>query len=140
VAKRIALDALGRSRVMDERDTKGKVGWLKRLIAGLAILILLALVAGLLYQETSSLLDARKHPPPGQLVDVGNHLLHIHCLGEGSPAVILETGLDINSTSTIWGLVQPELAQPQFAPMIALVLAGAKMDRCRVTAQQSFKS
>ena len=30
---------------------------------------------------------------PGELVDVGGHSLHILCIGEGSPTVVLETGL-----------------------------------------------
>jgi len=31
-------------------------------------------------------------PPPGELVDVGDHKLHIYCTGEGDPAVILISG------------------------------------------------
>ena len=35
-----------------------------------------------------------KYPPPGQLVSVGSHRLHLHCQGEGKITVILkgETG------------------------------------------------
>lgn len=38
---------------------------------------------------------AQAAPPaaPGELVDVGGHKLHVFCQGEGSPTVILETGL-----------------------------------------------
>lgn len=36
---------------------------------------------------------AAQPPPPGELVDVGGHSLHMLCLGEGSPTVVLETGL-----------------------------------------------
>jgi pimeloyl-ACP methyl ester carboxylesterase len=45
---------------------------------------------------------------PGTLVDVGGFRLHIHCSGEGSPAVILDAALGGSSVS--WSLVQPELA------------------------------
>lgn len=31
--------------------------------------------------------------PPGKLYQVGNHRLHIYCMGEGSPSVILDAGL-----------------------------------------------
>ncbi|MGQ0656594.1 MAG: alpha/beta fold hydrolase [Chromatiales bacterium] len=31
--------------------------------------------------------------PPGQLVDRGGYRLHIHCEGEGSPAVVMDAGL-----------------------------------------------
>ncbi len=46
-----------------------------------------------------------KPPAPGRLVDIGGHKLHINCSGEGSPAVILESGL--GGYSIDWGLVQP---------------------------------
>ena len=31
-------------------------------------------------------------PAPGHLVDVGGHRLHIHCLGEGGPTVVIDAG------------------------------------------------
>lgn len=31
--------------------------------------------------------------PPGQMVNIGDYNLHIYCRGEGSPAVIIDTGL-----------------------------------------------
>ncbi len=31
--------------------------------------------------------------PPGRLVDIGGYRLHLHCEGEGSPAVIMDAGL-----------------------------------------------
>ncbi len=31
--------------------------------------------------------------PPGQMVDIGGHRLHIDCRGEGSPTVVMEAGL-----------------------------------------------
>ncbi|MCB9665589.1 MAG: alpha/beta hydrolase [Alphaproteobacteria bacterium] len=36
--------------------------------------------------------DATRFPPPGRLVDVGGRRLHLHCVGEGTPTVILEAG------------------------------------------------
>jgi len=49
------------------------------------------------------------YPPPGQLVDIGGYKLHLACLGEGSPTVVLVAGLD--DFSIVWSKVQPELAQ-----------------------------
>ena len=37
--------------------------------------------------------DRRTFSAPGQLVDVGGHRLHLHCVGSGTPTVILESGL-----------------------------------------------
>ena len=48
-------------------------------------------------------------PPPGRLVDVGTHRLHLHCIGEGSPTVIFDAALGASSLS--WSLVHPEIAR-----------------------------
>ncbi|MEZ4710138.1 MAG: alpha/beta hydrolase [Caldilineaceae bacterium] len=53
--------------------------------------------------------DAAAFPPPGQLVDVGGYRLHLYCVGQGSPTVILESG-QANSLS-VWGWIQPAIAQ-----------------------------
>ena len=43
------------------------------------------------------------------LVDVGGYRLAIHCIGEGSPTVVLETGL--GAPSEYWAPVQQEIAR-----------------------------
>ena len=53
--------------------------------------------------------DATRLPPPGRLVDVGGFRLHINCVGEGHPTVILDAGL--GQTSLDWSLVQPDLGR-----------------------------
>ena len=45
--------------------------------------------------------------PPGRMVDVGGYRLHIYCLGQGSPAVILDAGL--GGFSMDWIFVQEQL-------------------------------
>jgi pimeloyl-ACP methyl ester carboxylesterase len=46
----------------------------------------------------------------GALVNVGGgQKLHVHCTGQGSPAVVLESG--IGDFSVIWSLVQPKVAR-----------------------------
>ncbi len=47
-------------------------------------------------------------PPPGDLVDIGGHRLHLHCEGQGEGTVILESGL--GGSSLDWALVQPSVA------------------------------
>jgi pimeloyl-ACP methyl ester carboxylesterase len=47
--------------------------------------------------------------PPGTLVDVGGHRLHLHCTGQGSPTVVLEAGA--GDFSFDWSLVQRDLAR-----------------------------
>jgi len=48
-------------------------------------------------------------PPPGKLVDLGDHKLHVSCGGSGSPTVIVEAGL--GDFSFDWILVQERIAK-----------------------------
>jgi pimeloyl-ACP methyl ester carboxylesterase len=82
-------------------------------IAGRIILAVAAipLVLGLLgagYQAAAAGRDLRSYPPPGQLVDVGGYRLHLYCVGEGSPTVILDALFP--GTVSNWAWVQPEIA------------------------------
>ncbi|HWD98008.1 MAG TPA: alpha/beta hydrolase [Bryobacteraceae bacterium] len=47
------------------------------------------------------------YPPPGKLVDVGGYRVHVNCVGEGSPTVMIVGG----GFSFDWSLVQPEIAR-----------------------------
>jgi pimeloyl-ACP methyl ester carboxylesterase len=47
--------------------------------------------------------------PIGQLVDIGGRKLHIHCMGNGSPTVVVENGGAAFSFD--WELVRPEVAR-----------------------------
>jgi pimeloyl-ACP methyl ester carboxylesterase len=47
--------------------------------------------------------------PLGKLVDVGGRHIHIHCIGEGSPTVVMEAGA--GDFSFDWSLVQPKVAK-----------------------------
>jgi pimeloyl-ACP methyl ester carboxylesterase len=49
-----------------------------------------------------------RYPAPGQRIDIGGYALHIQCSGQGSPTVILESGL--GSDSLTWANVQPAIA------------------------------
>jgi len=52
---------------------------------------------------------AKQFPAPGQLVDVGGYKMHINCVGQGNPTVIMDAGN--NDFSVQWALVQPEVAK-----------------------------
>ena len=54
-------------------------------------------------------LKAEAGRPPGRLVDIGTHRLHLLCAGEGSPAVVFDAALGASSLS--WSLVQPAVAR-----------------------------
>jgi pimeloyl-ACP methyl ester carboxylesterase len=53
-------------------------------------------------------IETQAFPPPGQLVEVGNYRLHINCMGNGSPTVVMEGGG--GDFSLDWSLVQPGVA------------------------------
>src|SRR6185503_3897824 len=83
--------------------------WTKRILIALVGLLMLVAAAGATYQWAATRKDLSAAPPPGQLVDVGGHRLHLWCTGAGAPAVILEAGL--GGTRADWGFVQPEIAR-----------------------------
>ena len=78
------------------------------LLAVLALAVLIPL-AGVLYQRSGAIGDARRFPAPGRRVDIGALRLHIDASGTGSPPVVFEAG--IAATSLSWRLVQPEIAR-----------------------------
>ena len=73
----------------------------------LAVLAIAAVGGG--YETVRESLDARAYPPPGQLVDVGGHRLHLHCTGTGSPTVVLEPGQGGVSSDLAW--IAPAVAR-----------------------------
>jgi pimeloyl-ACP methyl ester carboxylesterase len=83
--------------------------WIKRSLVGLGALVGIAAAAGAAYQWWATRRDLARTPPPGRLVDIGGHRLHIWCSGSGAPPVILETGL--GGSTADWGFVQPEVAR-----------------------------
>ncbi len=79
--------------------------WLA-LLLGIAVLLLLS---GVLYQWIGAAREAQRYPPPGRLIDIGGHRLHLHTQGQGSPVVVLEAGIAASSVS--WRLVQERIAE-----------------------------
>jgi pimeloyl-ACP methyl ester carboxylesterase len=73
-----------------------------------ALTLAVALVLMALVQTICARVDARKFPPPGQLVDIPAARMHVRRSGEGQPSVVLEAGIAASSLS--WSMVQPMLA------------------------------
>ncbi len=76
--------------------------WVLGLVVALA-------AGGALYQIAGMVLDRQQYPPPGQMVDIGGHRLHLYCLGTGSPTVVLEAAAPGWSLS--WSTVHQQLAR-----------------------------
>jgi pimeloyl-ACP methyl ester carboxylesterase len=82
---------------------------MKKVLQGLLIFIVVLTTTGLVYQTAAAEADKKNFPPPGNLIDVGGFKMHIHCMGEGSPTVILEALS--GGFSSYWAWVQPEVAK-----------------------------
>jgi pimeloyl-ACP methyl ester carboxylesterase len=66
------------------------------------------LIVGVVYQQVAVRRQRRRFAAPGRLIDVGGHRLHVTCAGNGSPVVMLESGIAASSLS--WSVVQPGVA------------------------------
>jgi len=82
--------------------------WVRRIALGALTLVVVLAVAGFLYENISEARDRRFNAMAGRLVDVGGRRMHIDCTGQGSPAIILESGLGDSFVS--WRKVQPQIA------------------------------
>jgi pimeloyl-ACP methyl ester carboxylesterase len=65
----------------------------------LAVVTLLVVTAGVMYQLVGARRDARRYPPPGTLIDLGGRSLHVVCAGSGRPMVLFESGIAASSLS-----------------------------------------
>jgi pimeloyl-ACP methyl ester carboxylesterase len=90
---------------MEARD-KRSVG---ALLAFLAVALLATLVGGAVYERIERQQDRKRLPQIGRSVDIGDRSLNIYCSGEGSPAVILDSGAPASGYS--WIAVQREIAR-----------------------------
>lgn len=78
-------------------------------LAWISGLTVFGVLLGMLYERMGTRKDAKAHPPPGKLVDLGTHRLHVLEAGRGSPTILLESGL--MSTVLSWSELQRELAR-----------------------------
>lgn len=90
--------------------THPRLRWPLRIVFGVLLLIITVTALGALWQVSATALDRRTYPPPGQLVDVGGHRLHLRITGEPSdlPTVVLEAG--VMSAGFQWAWVQHDLS------------------------------
>jgi len=83
---------------------------LRRITVGAVVLVAVALLAGLAFEQWARWSVARRAPPVGEMVAFDGRSSHLHCTGEGAPTVILEAGLDA-AGSQAWVRVQPQIAR-----------------------------
>ena len=82
---------------------------MRRALLRVGAIVTFVILAGATYQGAATALERRQFPHPGSLIDIGDRQLHLHCVGEGSPTVVLEA--PAAGMSAAWGWVQPALAE-----------------------------
>ena len=80
-----------------------------QIAAWAAGLTVVCAILGMAYQSWGTRKDGKAYPPPGRLVDIGTHRLHLFELGRGGPTILLEAGL--MSTMLSWTELQRALAE-----------------------------
>jgi len=83
--------------------------WIFRIIGGICTIVVLLIIVTLIAGQFAKNQVMTDYPPPGQMIDVGGYQLHLHCIGDGSPTIITEAGL--NEFSLTWSRVQDSLAE-----------------------------
>jgi pimeloyl-ACP methyl ester carboxylesterase len=81
----------------------------RRVLVITGVVLLLFVLIGATYQGVATALERRRFPHPGRMVDAGGHQLHLYCLGQGSPTVVLEA--PATTMSSAWGWVQMDVAK-----------------------------
>lgn len=85
----------------------------RRVLLGLFLLVLALGACGFIYQAIETSLDAQRFPQEGKSVALGpafgNLSLSLNCSGQGSPAVILDSGLGVPAIG--WNFSQPDIAK-----------------------------
>lgn len=87
--------------------------WPRRIALGLLAIVVFLAVAGFLYQNISEARDRRFNAMPGKRFNIGAEgaslYMHIDCMGQGTPTVVLDSGLGDSFIS--WQKVQPQIAK-----------------------------
>jgi pimeloyl-ACP methyl ester carboxylesterase len=100
---------------------------MRKLRVGACIALLLFLV----FTARSQTPVPAQPPPLGTLVDVGGYRVHLYCIGQGTPTVVI-----LGAFSFDWQLVQPEVAT--FTRVCTLDLSGtAWSDPFKITPEKS---
>jgi pimeloyl-ACP methyl ester carboxylesterase len=81
----------------------------ERIILAIVVLIAVAAGSGAAFNAFATHHYRALHRAPGSLYLVDGYKMHLHCTGEGSPAIVLDAGL--GDDSLIWAKVQTELSK-----------------------------
>ncbi len=88
---------------------RGCLYYVRRGLKWFGIILVTLVVLGVSFQTIATEIDRRTYAPRGQFYTVNGHQIHMICMGEGSPAVILQAGAV--AESLWWYRVQNQLAE-----------------------------
>jgi pimeloyl-ACP methyl ester carboxylesterase len=74
-----------------------------------AVLVCAFLAASTIFNAAALRYYRAIYPPPGKIYSVNGHDMHLYCMGEGSPTIVLDAGM--GNDSLAWAKVQPELSK-----------------------------
>lgn len=86
--------------------------WGRRLLILLAVLLVAPVASFLLVRGVLALANwqlERRFPPPGQMIALDNHRVHLFCQGANAPTVVIEPGLGVDWVA--WAPVILDLAR-----------------------------
>src|SRR4051794_36861290 len=79
--------------------------WIRVILVSLGLTIAVALALGMSFEVIAAAREAKQFPQLGKSYNG----LNLYCTGEGSPTVILESGMGVPAYG--WFKVQPEVAK-----------------------------
>jgi len=95
-------------------NTKNRIrtflNWIGKTFLGLFILLLVLAVFGLIRESIIRKEYHTHYPPPGKMITINNHDIHLNCVGTGSPTVVFESDLD-QYGSLSWVPVQERIGE-----------------------------
>src|SRR5690242_8599575 len=102
------------ARVRTTRRSKCRVmsrakQWIKIVLRVLITLVAVLVAAGVVYEQIGRSRDRKRFPQVGRSVDIGGRSLNLYCMGEGGPAVILESAP--HTSGYEWMRVQSGIAR-----------------------------
>ncbi len=69
--------------------------WIKRICIGGIVIFLVVLLSGFIYEKISEYFDGKKYTPPGKIIEINGHKMHIYTEGGGNSTVVFASGFGI---------------------------------------------
>jgi pimeloyl-ACP methyl ester carboxylesterase len=88
---------------------RGRRPALRRVLVIAGVIFLFLMLAGSTYQGVATALERRRFPHPGRLIDIGGQQLHLYCIGQGTPTVVLDA--PAVTMSAVWARVQAPVSK-----------------------------